>query len=77
MFLLTKIHGFYRKEADSKFKYFYEGFTKARLAIWLGKDNICRNIYRQRKQIYNYQWGEGRVEGQIESMRLADTNYYV
>ena len=40
-------------------------------------EHICRNIYRQRKQIYNYQWGEGRVEGQIESMRLADTNYYV
>jgi len=36
-----------------------------------------KQIYRQRKQIYNYQWREGRVEGQIEIMRLADTNYYV
>lgn len=40
-----KNHGFYRKEADSKFEYFYEGFTKVRLAIWLGKENFCRNIY--------------------------------
>jgi len=36
-----------------------------------------KQIYRQRKRIYNYQWGEGRVEGQIEIMRLADTNYYI
>ena len=33
--------------------------------------------HRHRKQTHGYQKGEGEREGQVGSMGLTDTNYYI
>ena len=52
----------------------YTWNLKSNTKMYIAKQ---KQTHRYRKQTRGYQWGEGRVEGQVWDMGLKDTNCYI